>query len=362
MAGPTIVSCLFDLASREPAPGRRSVDEYLRWGKLLLELDADLICFADPAVAPAVTAGRRDAGLAERTQVVAIPFEATAHAHRLGAVERLRGRRPLRNGNPSKDTARYAIVGWTKLDLVAQAIAANPFGAEHFIWCDFGVARAAITAHHAADRVFSEPADHVRLLQMRPLDPGLADDRDRHLSYLWGHFAAALISGPAAGLQAMVEVFGQEMEQALEDGYAPSDEQLLELVVLRRPELFRFYHGDYDHVLENYRRPRGSADNLTFQLRCWRSRQEWGPAAELAGGVVRSIGDGVFAGGGAEVARLLDESFLALYYARPDDPSAAIAAAELLRDRAHSDPGARDEFLRHELRMRRNLAFAGVEV
>lgn len=361
MGQPTVVTCLFDLAEREPGIRHRTAAQYLEFGELLLALDVDLICFADPPFERLIQERREAHGLLDRTEALPCPLEALAAYERLGRAERARIRHPVFNGRP-KDTPLYTVMGWSKFELLHQAIQSNPFAAEHFIWADFGLAHVARSDHFREDRVFAEAVDGVQVLQRWPLDTRLLPDRARHLQYNRGHFAGGLISGRADLLRDLCEIVEQEVGAALADGFAPFDEQLLELAVGRRPELFSFHYGNYDHIIQNYRHPRGSADNLLSQLRCWRASQDWQPAAQLAGGILASITAGTFVAELASLAALLEECFLVSYYADGNGRAQARSCAATYAELAHRDPEFRDEFLRHEIRVRTNLAFVGQSI
>jgi hypothetical protein len=264
---------------------------------------------------------------------------------------------PLLNGNSPTDTPLSALLGWSKFDLLAEAIDLNPFGASHFIWLDFGIADAAQTGHVAEDGVFGDIPDEVRLLQTRPLDDELLLDRAHHLQYRRGHFASALISGHSASLLAAIAVINRALDDTLRDEFAPLDEHLLDLAISQAPEMFDLYHGDHASVLDNYRRTRSGAANLLDQLRIWRGRSEFEPASRLAARITDSVVAGTFVCESVVLARLLEECFIASYYAGGDERTQARACAALYVERCHRDPDFRDEFLRSEIRMRGNLAF-----
>ena len=352
----TIVTCLYDLASREPAARRLTVEEYLDHGQFLLGLDRPLLCFADPAIEPAIRAARAQHGLTDRTVVIPQALEDLPVHGLLESATAARAIHPVLNADLLKDTPLHGIVGWSKFEALTRAVALDPFRTTHFAWVDFGLAHVARTEHVDEDRVFIETPDRVRLLQMCPLDHSVLDDRAHHLQYRRGHFAGGLMTGRADHLQEYCRVVELELQRALEDRFAPLDEQLLELAVVQAPELFCFHHGDYDHVLANYRLLRGSAENLTYQLRTWRWAERWPPAAELAAAVVRSVTEGTMVCHGAALAQLLEECFIVSYHAH-GDLSLARRCASLYAQWAHADPDFRDEFLRSEIRVRQNLGF-----
>jgi hypothetical protein len=88
-----------------------------------------------------------------------------------------------------------------------------------------------------------------------------------------------------------------------------------------------------------------------------RAAESWRPAAELSGQIVRSVTGGTFDSEPAMLAHLLEECFLVSYYASHPDRTAAPAVASLYVEWAYRDPGFRDEFLLHEVRVHTNLAF-----
>lgn len=212
---------------------------------------------------------------------------------------------------------------------------------------------------HPDDDPFARPADRARLLMMRPFFPGELADRHRYFAWLWGHVAAGYISGSRASMLRVRERFDQAARAALADGYAPSDEQLLPIVAASEPGLFEYHHGDYGHILANYVRPRGSAENLAFQLRILRDAGVFARADPLCRPTVESIEAGGFEAGSQALAGLLDECFLAAYYGEDEPRELARRILELYRERVERDPAFRDTFLRDEIRLRRNFAFLG---
>ena len=192
--------------------------------------------------------------------IIPCPLEELPRHERLRDVTRALARHPLLNGNPAKDTPLHTLMGWSKFEVLLRAIELDPFGASHFIWLDFGLAHTARIGHVGEDRVFADAPDEARILQMRPLDPSLLLERSHHLQYRRGHFASGLISGRADRLRQLCRLVASETEAVLDEGFAPLDEQLLELAIAAEPELFSLHHGDYEFILENYRRLRGSAE------------------------------------------------------------------------------------------------------
>src|ERR1700748_3514675 len=104
MPGITLVTCLFDLASRESSLGRRTAAQYLEAAeRLVLGVDYDLVVFADPEWAAPIEAAPRARSLALRTRVIAVALEDLRAHSLLDSIAQARAEHPLRNGNPAKD-------------------------------------------------------------------------------------------------------------------------------------------------------------------------------------------------------------------------------------------------------------------
>lgn len=356
--GLTLVTVLFDLARRE-GPGRRSIDEYLRAGQWLLELDRDLVVFADPEVAPEVTRRRVEAGRADRTVVVPVALEEQPVHRLLRQVEAAHVRRPPRGWVPHKDTPRYTILQWARFDLVQQAIEHHVRGDGPVGLIDFG-----LTARpHPDDDPFAvAPAAGIRLLMMRGFSSALADEPRSFCDRRPGYVAAGFVTGGQAAWMQLVALIRTEIAAALENGLAPTDEHLLAAVAARHPQRFDFHHGDYPDLLRNAVHLRSSAENLAFQLRVAREHAgtgTWvGPSAfELCQRVIGSLDRGILEAEGAELAALLDECFIAAYNWRPGGQALAERVRDLYWNAVRTDGAARDAFLLHEVRMRANFAF-----
>ena len=353
----TLVTALYDLARREPRCSRPSAQDYLTWGEFVFGLDHDIVFYVDPELESAVRERREDHGLLHRTRIKPAPLERLPAYGLLDAVSSARRRHPLLNGNPNKDTPLYTVLVWSKFDLLRQVLAEPPFAATHVSWIDLGLAKSAVTDHPLEDGVFTNPGDGVQLLMTRSPLPAELADRRHYLSYHWGQISAGYISGDTTSIGQLSELILAEARIALELGYAANDEQLLALVHQRCSGI-RFHYGDYPHVLENYHRLRGSADNLLFQLRHCRNPKHWDRtrAKEIASGIVASCRAGTFGCDPRMLAELLEECMMAVFCGDFPNRSAALEVAKLYEQLAREDAEFRDVFLRNEIRVRTNFA------
>jgi hypothetical protein len=309
--------------------------------------------FSDHECARQIEEARKDHGLAARTLVIAVALE-ELHAHSLlGELTNARAEHPLRNGDPVKDTPLYTVLQRAKPELLARAASENPFSASHIAWIDFGLS----WGPHPGEDPFAHPPDPLRLLMMRPFFPSDLADRERYLSWNWGHLAGGYVSGSLENMEWLAAGLHELARETLTTGFAASDEQLLPLIALEDPRRFEFHHGDYDHILANYLKPHGSAANLAFQLRVWRQHETPSAGAPLARAVFESVQSGEFEAEPDSLAALLDECYLAAFYGEDEPHDLAQRIAEDYMRRVERDHRFRDAFLRDEIRVRKNFAF-----
>lgn len=357
----TLVTACFDLASRE-RDRQRGIDFYRSHGSWLLGLDHDLVIYTEPGLVEELRGRRKEAGLESRTLVVASPLERFASFRQLDEIRLARQENPIRNANPRKDTPLYAALGWAKFEMLRDAISSNPFSTSHVGWIDLGLAHVATRTHTAEDRVFDEPSDRMRILVMRPFDRRDFGDRRTSFEFLRGYVAAGYLAGSRAVVDEVCEVIAREARDCLDERFAPSDEQLLPLVAVQRPDLFELTFGDYPSILVNHSVMRSAADNLLFQLRSSRERGMFDRGAEIARRIMESLRLGTFAAPPEPLADLLEESFISAWYAeRPLTDLAETIAREYVR-RVGVDAAFRSAFESNEARVRANFAWLDHDV
>ena len=258
---PLLVTGLFDLVRRE-GNARRPVADYLSFGELVLSLENRLVVFADPELEGPIRARRAAFGLLDRTTIVPLPFEELPAARLVPEIEAARRRHPVENANPGKDTPRYVALGWSKLGLVARAIALTEGGTSHAAWIDFGIAHIARARSLAESRLFSTAPGRVRLLRLRRPEEGELADPKSYFSRLRRLVAGGLLAGETGAMTRFADLFDAEARRALDAGFGPSEEQLFPLLVAAHPDLFDLVDGDYDSLLEPRRPGRSVALNM----------------------------------------------------------------------------------------------------
>lgn len=112
------------------------------------------------------------------------------------------------------------------------------------------------------------------------------------------------------------------------------------------------------HTFENDHGGQRSADSLLDELRDCRSRERWDRACarEIAEAIVDSCRRGTFKFDQRLLPELLEECFIATYFADYPHQGAAREVVELYERLARENRSFRDGFLRNEIRVRTNFS------
>jgi tetratricopeptide (TPR) repeat protein len=311
----TLVSGLFDLSRRE-SERRTAVDRIQRNAGLVLSMPLPLVVFVDPELASWVRRTRDELGLDHLTSVIPRRFEELA-AHQLrDSISDL----PLSsNGDPRKDTANYAILGWSKVDLVLETIEASPFGGSHYAWIDLGLG-------HVAQQPLAppRPTDAITLHQMRPVKPWEVEDRREFHRWEHGTVCGGFFRGSAARFRELIPAFHRERDTAIAAGVLPNEQSILSALTVDHPKLFEFTFGDYPSILSNSEYIRGDVPYILASAAQCRRGQQWAEALERCARIRTAVTAGVLELE-AELADLLDLEEAA---ARAEDPEPLLARTD----------------------------------
>lgn len=323
----TFVSGLWDLERREHL-GRRTVEEYRALAAPVLDLDAQLVVFADPELVDWLAEERRRRGLAQRTRVIARSLEDLPH-HGLGQAT---ADLPTYRNDEKTGTWTYNVLQWSKLSLVVEVAHDDP-STDHFAWIDLGLSHVAVEPLS-----FPGPSDDVAVLQMRPVAPRELTDAAEFYSYERGRIAAGLIRADRAHFEELAAAFDAELVRALGLGVRPNEQMVLAALTVRRPELFSYYYGDYSSVLCNWDAIRDGVDVALMHVehcRAWGLREQ---GAAVSQALLDSLAEGHLVIGPSTTERLLRTVLGAAWAA--DELGVAERAAGMLGKELGRRPGA----------------------
>lgn len=336
--GQTLVTCLYDLESRE-GQGRGPISRWQEWGAYVLGLDAPLVLFADAELGDWALS-RRQPG--SRTHLVRRPLE-DFELHAL--LPRTRELPTFANCDPVKDTPLYQVLTWSKLDMVRQAMAENPFGTGHFAWIDVGIGKIARPPER-----FPAPCERVGVLQMKAVAPREVATGVDFYRYERGTIAGGFFRGSAAALHELSGLFRTELFRVLDGGLRPNEQCVLGALTARHSELFEFHYGDYASILQNWDHVRADLTTVFWNLAHCRAEELWEHSLRIGDRVEESVRAGAIALTSDQRAQLLDERFIAAWYGGQLD------LARLIK--AEFDAGLLSTAyaLEHRDRLRANLA------
>lgn len=297
-----LVTALFDLEKREKN-GRRDIAAYIKLGDLVLGQPLPLVIYCDPELQGRLEQARKSRGLSQLTRVVPMSLEALPL---YGCAAKAAALPTFEQANPDKDTWRYQLVNWSKLDLLADCMHAGPFGCEHFAWIDFGIGHVA-----SAPASFPAPSGPVSLLQMKATAPSELMDRRVFMSAERGRLAAGFIRGHRDSLGLLRTRFRQELLSVLADGLRTNEQMLLAGLSVKYPDQFDFYYGDYGGVLSNWDYLRRDFHTVLHNIRHCHDHGLYVQARKIDEVVLASLDRGLVSADEEQIAWFLDMAFLA---------------------------------------------------
>jgi hypothetical protein len=189
---PTFVTGFWDPESLGRGSSR-SARSYLRlFEELHASLPFSLVVFADPKHEEEIRRIVRGSGLPR--YVERMPLE---ELPRMQERERFQALRPMENAGDGKDTLEFAIVTWSKVDLLARvALEESQQDASHVAWIDFGVAHVCDPASIDWHKLTSRMPFRARICEMRATARHELEDLAGYYSHNRGRVAA--VSSPWA--------------------------------------------------------------------------------------------------------------------------------------------------------------------
>ena len=341
-SAPTLVTCLYDLARRERT-NRRGPAEYFTLAPQMLSTRLPVVVFTDPEHVETLRQIRSVHAPGAPTRFVSRPFEdLQRHRQLAGVTKNLEdGRRSPAAQNLEKDTGRYHVLTWSKIDLLAEVAADDPFGSTHFWFGDLGLGHVARPhPDHSLDDLLVEAAAPLRFTLFHETAPVQVADRRRYFATEdEPRVCAALFGGDRASIAQLAMWFDAEVHRSLAVGHPALEQVLLGPILAEHRSAFTVSYASSAGVLENLVEPRSEAWLLCRVLAQCRDLGLHEAGLDLASRIERAWRAGRLQLSWQEVARLYSDGAAIVW----DAGQAAIAAraqthlAELI-ERAPTTP------------------------
>ena len=341
-SAPTLVTCLYDLARREGS-NRRSAADYCRLAPRMLSTRVPVVVYADPEHVEALREIRGAHAPGVPTQFVPRPFEDLLRYGELTRITRCLedGRRSPAAQNLEKDTGRYHVLTWSKIDLLAEVADDDPFGSTHFWFGDLGLAHVARSHpdRSLADLLVAAGAP-LHFTLFHETAPVQVADRSRYFATEdEPRVCGALFGGDRASIAQLATWFDAEVQKSLEVGHPALEQVLLAPVLAEHRSAFTVAYATSAGVIENLVEPRSEAWLLCRVLAQCRDLGLHEVGLDLASRIERAWRAGTLELSWQEVARLHSDGAAIAWDA--GQPAVAVRAqtqlAELI-ERAPTSP------------------------
>jgi predicted O-methyltransferase YrrM len=270
----TLVTGYFDLTGlpdASPAIQRRPATHYLdTHAHSTLALDVNLVVFCEPEQQERILA-LRPRELRDRTHVVPMRFEEfplTRHRDQI-----IRNRHANWCTTDPRNTASYYLFCMARYAMLKQAIRDNPFGSDQFAWINICIERmgaqnlvrlpeALALNRKGFSTCYIDYASQTRRANLPDyFGPNGCQDCRAPCTMCSGFF-----TGGAETMRTVCDAMESQFLRCLAAGFGHSDEQLMNLVHLERPDLFDWYCGDYSEMVTNYAHVYERAEQPVFNV------------------------------------------------------------------------------------------------
>lgn len=220
-----------------PIPSKFKPDKYLNWiASFWPKIPCPLIFFTDPAIVPQFEEILR--GRAGPTKVIGVAF------HDLAAFKKLSpkawAQTHLIDHEADKHSPELYAIWYEKKEFVARAIEMNPFGSEHFIWCDAGICRFPEWVAHlqAFPRREMVPNGKMLALRIAPFDQPLCPDGIRGDFSRSASVGGGILAADAAGWKLWSKAYDEMLLRfCLADRFIGKDQNIMGSMILENPAL-----------------------------------------------------------------------------------------------------------------------------
>lgn len=300
----TFVTMFFDLARYEGVE-RRNYEKYQKDAEFLLSQNINLVVFTEKEMADYVYEYRKTLNLLSKTIIHTMCITELPYFCMLAQITEARRINPMLNGSSIKDTPIYTVLIWSKLAFMKSIVESNPFASTRFAWIDFGISYVAITqlgirnCTNSTNTEFREKKliqldemdmpDIIKLLTLRPIFPDdlstspynnepntytkLNENIEPNIDHInlkhyysleRGLVAFGFVTGSGQAWRLFYVLFDKMIHELIKQDLAPSEQQIVPILMMQNQQLFTTYKGDYNGILCNYNSFSRSIENIVL--------------------------------------------------------------------------------------------------
>jgi predicted GH43/DUF377 family glycosyl hydrolase len=265
-----VVTVLYDLAQLENEPRRRSVGEYLAFGRSLFRGDFDLHVFCDPSLLKQCEALLSERPDAFSTIIEALPFEELpawqqGSEARIGLVNGTISRTSS-TANRIKDSSFATTIWWSKLGLL-ERVSKHPQYVENqsLWWIDFGISH---VSRRAVAEVFE--VEQPLFATLGEIE-SIADDNRRFFEHGVPNVLGGMFAVPSTEIGELREKFSSQLQRVLALGLLVNDESLLSW--LASSSSCKTIETTFDQIVEDFLYEK--TPEPIVKPREWEPNNEW---------------------------------------------------------------------------------------
>lgn len=260
MSNWTIVTGFFCLNDREKGTGY-SLDKYKEGSAFTLSLDVNMIIYCDSTLLEHITESRSK--FTDKTKIHPLEITDLPYSKYVDKIKQNREEKYLKYPD-ERNTPWYFVLTMSKFTLLQKAIEEDPFRSSHFAWIDFKYSQndakpeLVYNALNCNRDLFS-----CCLIDYYPRKVALEFPQ---IYYQFGGpctVAAGFFTAKKEIMLKVTQLMEEEFLAVVKRKFGHAEQQLMYVLLLKYPELFDFYLGDYPCLLLNYVKPVDKSTTLS---------------------------------------------------------------------------------------------------
>ena len=250
---------MFDIGRGEWQNQTRKYTTYLRNMKPVLALDINIVVFVDAKARPFVEWMRR--GRESRTQVVELRLQDLPYfSYRERILEIMKSDKYRKDNELVKhhlcesQIPEYNIIQWSKMYFLNEAIEANPYHTDFFLWIDGGYGHGNNVLPKDGvwrpKNVFEYP-NRVTFIERSPVEH-YRNQQNRLHKLSINILAGLFFGGGKDAVQRMYRMQQELLAQWMKDGVQDDDQTVYMLLYFKQPDLFHLVRADWYDVFRKF--------------------------------------------------------------------------------------------------------------